>query len=127
MQQKKNTKILSKLNVNAMVENIIKCKWSLTVLDLIHNGINRPGAMVREIEGLTTKVLNERLNKLQRYGILDRLVFPEKPPRVEYRFTEFGGKFIKIIEAINELQSDIEASLSESDMMVAPPKSEMHP
>jgi DNA-binding HxlR family transcriptional regulator len=82
------------------------------VLDLINHGTNRPGAMVREIEGLTTTVLNERLNKLQRYGLLDRLVFPEKPPRVEYRFTKFGGKFLKIIDAIYELQDDIEASSS---------------
>ena len=108
--QKKNIKNLNASNATAIVEDIIRCKWSLTVLDLIYHGTNRPGAMVRETDGLTTKVLNERLTKLQRYGILERTVFPEKPPRVEYQFTQFGRKFLKIIDAINELQYDIEAT-----------------
>ena len=46
-----------------MVEAIYGCKWSLTVYQLLANGINRPGAMVRNVEGLTTKVLNECLRK----------------------------------------------------------------
>ncbi len=110
MQTKKNWEILAASDAKAMVEDIIRCKWSLTVIDLIYRGINRPGAMVHAVEGLTTKVLNERLNKLQRYGVLEREVFPEKPPRVEYGFTAFGEKFLKIIDAINALQTDIEAS-----------------
>ncbi len=46
-----------------MVETIFGCKWSLTVYQLLANGINRPGEMVRSVEGLTTKVLNECLRK----------------------------------------------------------------
>ena len=49
---KKNSK---NIEVKSMVENIIGCKWSLTVIDLIKNGTNRPGAMQRKVEGLTTK------------------------------------------------------------------------
>lgn len=94
-------------DVRAMVEDIIKCKWSLTVLDLILRGTNRPGAMVRAVEGLTTKVLNERLAKLQRYGLVSRQVYPEKPPRVEYHFTKFGKAFLTIIDAIDELQNTL--------------------
>jgi DNA-binding HxlR family transcriptional regulator len=57
-------KIAPSLAVSRMVEQIVKCKWSLTVLALIRGGVNRPGAMVRAVPGLTTKVLNERLRKL---------------------------------------------------------------
>ena len=110
MKVKKNIeKIAAGPDARTMVEDVIRCKWTLTVIDIIYRGINRPGAMVNAVEGLTTKVLNERLNKLQRYGVLERVVFPEKPPRVEYGFTEFGEKFLKVIDAINELQNDIEA------------------
>jgi hypothetical protein len=56
--------------VTGMVESIIGCKWSLSVLQMVDRGINRPGAMERAIEGLTTKVLNERLRKLVNYKIL---------------------------------------------------------
>ncbi len=109
--EKNNIKKTAGSNARAIVEDIIKCKWSLTVIGLIGDGIHRPGAMVNAVEGLTTKVLNERLAKLQRYRILERNVFPEKPPRVEYRFSDFGEKFLKIIDAIDDLQQDIEAAV----------------
>lgn len=91
-----------------MVENIIRCKWSLSVIDLVKRGINRPGAMERNVDGLTTKVLNERLRKLVRFGILDREEFAEVPPRVEYRLTPFGEKFAVLLDAIDGLQEDLE-------------------
>lgn len=80
------------------------CKWSMAVLGAVRDGVNRPGAIERSFEGLTTKVLNERLRKLVRYGVLERVAFPEVPPRVEYRMTEFGRRFLKILDLIRELE-----------------------
>jgi len=96
------------MDAKRMVENIIRCKWSLSVIDLVKRGINRPGAMERNVDGLTTKVLNERLRKLVRFGILDREEFAEVPPRVEYRLTPFGEKFAVLLDAIDGLQEDLE-------------------
>lgn len=96
-----------KQNAKRMVENIIRCKWSLSVLAQIQKGINRPGAIERSIEGLTTKVLNERLRKLVGFGILEKKIFAEIPPRVEYGLTEFGRKFINVLEAIEDLERQI--------------------
>jgi DNA-binding HxlR family transcriptional regulator len=56
-----------------MVEAIYGCKWSLTVYQLLSNGVNRPGEMVRSVEGLTTKVLNQCLKKNIEFGILERI------------------------------------------------------
>ena len=92
-------------SVRRMMENILGCKWSLTVFDLIAQGINRPGEMVRNVEGLTTKVLNERLRKLVRFGIVARTSYPEIPPRVEYSFTEFGTQFLHILKEIEKLEN----------------------
>lgn len=91
-----------------MVENIVGCKWSLQVLHLVRGGVCRPGAMQRSVEGLTTKVLNERLRKLVRFGILERVQYPEVPPRVEYRLTTFGRRFATILDDIDALQRAIE-------------------
>ena len=88
-----------------MVEDIIGCKWSLTVLGLIAAGVNRPGAMQRRVEGLTAKVLNERLRKLLRFKIIERQVYAEVPPRVEYRLTAFGRKFDGVLKEIAALDS----------------------
>lgn len=103
-------KISSERDVKRMVENIIRCKWSLSVIDLVKRGINRPGAMEKSVDGLTTKVLNERLRKLVRFGILDREEFAEVPPRVEYRLTPFGEKFAVLLDAIDGLQTDLDSN-----------------
>ncbi len=94
-------------SVHQMVESIIGCKWSLTVLSLVRNGVCRPGEMEHAIDGLSGKVLNERLVKLVRFGILDKESFAEVPPRVEYRMTAFGNKFIKLIDEIDELHRSV--------------------
>jgi len=91
-----------------MVEKIFGCKWSLTVYQLLANGINRPGAMVRSVDGLTTKVLNTCLQRNAKFGILERVTFNEVPPRVEYKVTKFGAKFIRILDEIEKLQIEIQ-------------------
>lgn len=93
-------------DVQRMIENIIGCKWSLGVIDLVRQEINRPGEMTRSIEGLTTKVLNERLRKLVRFGILEKESYPEIPPRVEYQLTTFGLKFVEILDRIEKLEKE---------------------
>lgn len=93
-----------------MVEAIYGCKWSLTVYQLLERGINRPGEMVRNVEGLTTKVLNDCLRRNVNFGILERLAFPELPPRVEYHVTPFGQKFIRILDDLEALQAEIDTS-----------------
>lgn len=90
--------------VARMVEDIVGCKWSLTVLGLVRQGINRPSRIERAVPGLSTKVLNERLKKLTRFGILDKRIYPEVPPRVEYRLTPFGEKFSLILDQIEALE-----------------------
>ncbi len=94
-----------------MVETIYGCKWSLTVYQLLVNGINRPGAMVRSVEGLTTKVLNECLRRNVKFGILERVTYNELPPRVEYKVTRFGTKFIRILDELEKLKNEIESEI----------------
>lgn len=92
-----------------MVETIYGCKWSLTVYQLLASDINRPGEMVRAVEGLTTKVLNQCLKRNIEFGILEKTSYDEVPPRVEYRVTPFGEKFLKILEQLDELQNYIDS------------------
>jgi DNA-binding HxlR family transcriptional regulator len=64
--------------------------------------------MVRNIEGLTTKVLNQCLRKNTAFGILERISYNEVPPRVEYMVTDFGAKFMKVLDELEKLQREIE-------------------
>jgi DNA-binding HxlR family transcriptional regulator len=93
-----------------MVETIYGCKWSITIYMLLQNGVNRPGEMVRSVEGLSTKVLNECLRKNLAFGIINRYLFNESPPRVEYALTPFGVRFVHILDELEKLQAEIATS-----------------
>jgi DNA-binding HxlR family transcriptional regulator len=97
------------LPVARMVEEIVGCKWSLAVLDALRAGVRRPGEMERRLPGLSKKVLNERLRKLMRFDLVSRRVYAEVPPRVEYRLTRFGARFVTLLDAIERLQRRVDA------------------
>lgn len=101
---------LSRPTAVRMVEDIVGCKWSLAVLGMVNQGVRRPGAMEHAIPGLSKKVLNERLRKLVRFGILEKRTYAEVPPRVEYWLSAFGEKFSGLMEGVERLQDEIERS-----------------
>lgn len=106
--QKENISGSAHPSVAGMVEDVVGCKWSMRVLSLVESGICRPGAMERAVEGLSAKVLNERLSKLTRYGVLSKTVYPEVPPRVEYALTDFGRSFSAVLAEIRRLQASLD-------------------
>ncbi len=110
----------SAFSVREIFEKCIGCKWTLHILAQIRAGIHRPGHLERTADGLTTKVLNERLVKLARLGIISRESFPEVPPRVEYRLTEFGMQFVMILDQIDELQRRFAESGEQVDAPESP-------
>ena len=52
-------------------------------------------------------MLNERLVKLVRFGILDKASYPEMPPCVEYRITDFGREFARLLDEVDRLEQRI--------------------
>lgn len=95
-------------NTYRKLEDIVGCKWSVSVLLSIGSGINRPGALERHIEGISTKVLSERLRKLTAYGLLEKQTYPEVPPRTEYSLTDSGKRLLEIILQIQSLDAEID-------------------
>lgn len=100
---------LSPVPVASMVESIVGCKWSVRLLQLCDEGHLRPSAFLRACPGLSAKVMNERLRKFMRFGIVQRTVFGEKPPvEVEYALTGFGRRFIGILAEVRRLQAALD-------------------
>jgi DNA-binding HxlR family transcriptional regulator len=66
--------------------------------------------MERTTDGLTAKVLNERLAKLIRYQLIEKISYAEVPPRVEYLLTPFGKQFVAILDQIERLSEEHAAS-----------------
>jgi len=102
--------------VASMVETIVGCKWSVGMLQLLADGCSRPSAILRASTGLSAKVMNERLRKMLRFGIVSRTVYGDKPPvEVEYALTPFGRRFMGIIDEVRRLQEAVDrGAISES-------------
>lgn len=94
----------STLDLIPMFEDCLGCKWTIHLLAQIRCGINRPSALVKTKKGLTTKVLNQCLTRLVQFGIVEKLTYPEVPPRVEYHLTGFGQEFAEILNLIEALR-----------------------
>ncbi len=88
------------------LEQVVGCKWSVSVLMAVREGTNRPGALERAISGISTKILSERLRKLTAYGLLDKKKFPETPPKTVYSLTAKGEKLVAIITQLHDLDGD---------------------
>ena len=107
---KKVLSVMPKLKsrqVEMLLEEVIGCRWTISVLGAVARGIQRPGALERHIEGISAKVLSDRLRHFTRAGIFERVQYPEIPPRVEYRLTEFGRKFTRLIDEVEKLQNEL--------------------
>src|SRR5690606_33197059 len=68
----------------------------------IANGIDRFGAMLRAIPGITKQMLTQQLREMERDGLLDRTVFPVVPPRVDYTLTGRGRSLLPVIVAMRD-------------------------
>ena len=107
---KKFLAIMPKLRtrrVDMLLEEVIGCRWTISVLGAVAKGVRRPGALERHIEGISAKVLSDRLRQFTRAGIFERVQFPEIPPRVEYRLTAFGQKFLRLLHEVERLQTEL--------------------
>lgn len=85
------------------LEDVIGCKWSVSVLLAVKENVVRPGAMENHIPGISAKVLSERLRKLMLYGLLIQHRYAESPPRTEYELTSFGSNVVALISKIRAL------------------------
>ena len=102
-------------SVAECVEAVFGCKWSIRILELIRTGVCRPGEIERSLDGLTTKVQHHYFRRMMSLGIIRRDVFAEIPPRVEYRLTPFGERFVPLLRQIAQLQADLERAAQPGD------------
>ncbi len=79
---------------------VIGGKWKTIILFLISTGVNRFGIMQRSIDGISKQMLTKQLREMERDGILERTIYAEMPPRVEYSITAKGATLSPIIESM---------------------------
>jgi len=77
-------------------------KWKIIVICTLKGGTKRFGEIQREMEGITPKVLTRQLRDLERDGLVDRTVYPQVPPRVEYSLTALGRSLLPILGQLHD-------------------------
>jgi DNA-binding HxlR family transcriptional regulator len=81
---------------------IIGGKWKPVIIHNVSRGINRFGEMQRAMPGVSKKMLTQELRDLERNGILNRKIFAQIPPRVEYSLTDRGLAALPILQSMAE-------------------------
>jgi len=77
-------------------------RWTGLILDTLMAGPRRFCEMTAAVEGLSDRVLSDRLRELEDEGIIERVVYPQIPVRVEYRLTEKGYDLKPVVDDIHE-------------------------
>ncbi|HEX2039461.1 MAG TPA: helix-turn-helix domain-containing protein [Acidimicrobiales bacterium] len=80
---------------------IIGRRWTGAIIRALLAGRTRFSEVVDAVPGLSDRLLSERLKELEAEGIVERLVAPTTPVRVEYRLTEKGRALVPVVEAVS--------------------------
>jgi DNA-binding HxlR family transcriptional regulator len=77
-------------------------RWTGLLLDTLMVGPRRFCELTSIVEGLSDRVLSDRLRELEAEGLVTRVVYPQIPVRVEYKLTEKGYALKPVIDAIHD-------------------------
>lgn len=81
---------------------VINGRWKLVILRELFLGTKRFGELQRALSGITQKVLTQQLRELELDGIINRTVYPEIPPKVEYSLTKLGMSLKPLTEVMHD-------------------------
>ena len=76
---------------------VISNKWTLPVMYTLRDGAKRYSEINRSLSDMTQKVLTDTLRKMGEDQLVYRVVYPTRPPQVEYELTESGNSLLAIV------------------------------
>ncbi|GGD07016.1 winged helix-turn-helix transcriptional regulator [Aquisalinus flavus] len=95
---------LSRETAAAGVESVLKMlegRWKLVILFHLFGGqVLRFSELERAIPGISQKMLIQQLRQLEDDGLVHRVVYPQVPPKVEYRLTDWGQALCPVLDRL---------------------------
>ncbi|WP_158993838.1 helix-turn-helix domain-containing protein [Mucilaginibacter sp. L196] len=82
--------------------NKIGGKWKILIIYAVSKNVNRFGKLQKVLPLMSKQMLVNQLRELEVDNILDRHIFAEMPPRVEYQLTERGKSLMPVIKIMQE-------------------------
>ncbi len=83
-----------------IVINFIGNKWKIFILRDLFTGTKRFGELKKSLNGISQKVLTDNLRQMENDGIINRKVYAQVPPKVEYSLTEMGMSLKPILDSL---------------------------
>jgi DNA-binding HxlR family transcriptional regulator len=81
---------------------VIGGRWKVLILQDLFTGTRRFSEIHRAVHGITQKMLAQQLREMERHGIVNRLVYAEVPPKVEYSLTPLGKSLWPVLMAMHK-------------------------
>lgn len=85
-----------------LTKEVLNGKWKPALLKAISLHIKRPSEILKLLPGATLRVLNVQLKQLEHHGMIEKKIYAQLPPKVEYSLTELGSSIMPIIDAMDE-------------------------
>lgn len=83
-----------------MTLQLIGDKWKVLIIRDLLTGTKRFNELMRSVTGITQKVLTSHLRAMEAAGLVNRKVYPEVPPRVEYSLTQTGFSLKPVLDSM---------------------------
>ena len=90
-----------KCNVEEYVE-VFGSKWNLLIISYLRESTLRYTELQKRMYGINAKTITTHLRKLEEYAIIERKIYAEVPPRVEYSLTKRGKGLLPVLNAMAE-------------------------
>lgn len=81
-------------------------KWKVFILWHLQNGPMRNSELLKAIPGISQKMLTQKLRELEKMKLVERTVYPEIPPRVEYALSRPGEKLKAVLIMLEQWGED---------------------
>ncbi|WP_127539981.1 winged helix-turn-helix transcriptional regulator [Paenibacillus illinoisensis] len=90
----------------AFTQNVLSGRWKYFILWFLKDETRRYSDIKKFLRGLSQGSLTKQLKELENDGVIQRDVYPEVPPRVEYSLTDKGMKLLPILEKMEDFGTE---------------------
>lgn len=96
-----NAETIARCVPMSTLQSVLSGKWKILILWYVaFYKVQRFGELMRRLDGITQSTLTKQLRELEKDGFLNRKIYSEIPPKVEYTLTELGESFIPVLETM---------------------------